>query len=61
MVDRTKLTGIHGFTLTYSVSDADDRPDVFTALRAQLGLELQSVKAPIEMWSVERAERPGEN
>jgi uncharacterized protein (TIGR03435 family) len=61
VVDRTKLTGIYGFTLSYSTVDGDDRPDIFTALQEQLGLKLRAIKVPIEMWFVDRVERPGGN
>jgi len=61
VIDRTNVAGIHGFTLDYSVSERDDRPDIFLALRSQLGLTLQSVKVPLEIWFVEHAERPGAN
>lgn len=61
VVDRTNLNGLYGFALNYAVSDGDDRPDIFLALREQLGLRLESVKAPIEMWFVDSAERPRAN
>jgi uncharacterized protein (TIGR03435 family) len=61
VVDRTDLTGVYGFTLSYSTADADDRPNIFTALQEQLGLRLRATKAPIEMWSVAHVERPEGN
>ena len=61
VVDRTRLTGMYGFTLNYSMADGDDRPDISTALQEQLGLKLQAVKAPIDMWFVDHVERPGGN
>jgi uncharacterized protein (TIGR03435 family) len=61
VVDRTMLNGIYGFTLNYSIADGDDRPDIFTALPEQLGLRLQAIRAPIEMWVVDHVERPSAN
>lgn len=61
VVNETKLTGIYGFTLNYSTVDGDDRPDISTALQEQLGLRLRAVKAPIEMWFVDRVQKPSGN
>jgi uncharacterized protein (TIGR03435 family) len=36
-------------------------PTLFTALEEQLGLKLESQKAPVEMFQIERVERPTEN
>lgn len=36
-------------------------PTLFTALEEQLGLKLESQKGPVEMFTIERAERPSEN
>jgi bla regulator protein BlaR1 len=36
-------------------------PTLFTALEEQLGLKLESQKAPVEMFQIERIERPTEN
>lgn len=61
VVDRTGLAGNYGFTLDYSVADNDDRLDVFRALQSQLGLKLETVKAPIEMFVVDHVEKPSGN
>jgi uncharacterized protein (TIGR03435 family) len=61
VVNQTKLSGMYGFGLNYSTMDGDDRPDISTALQEQLGLKLQAVKAPIEIWFVDRVEKPGGN
>ncbi|HXP84817.1 MAG TPA: TIGR03435 family protein [Bryobacteraceae bacterium] len=36
-------------------------PTLFTALEEQLGLKLESEKGPVEMFQIERIERPSEN
>jgi bla regulator protein BlaR1 len=77
VVDRTGLPGNYTFTLTYTPevgqgarfgTPASDAPptdsgtsSIFTALREQLGLELKSTRAPVEVLVIDRAERPSEN
>ncbi|HTS60736.1 MAG TPA: TIGR03435 family protein [Candidatus Acidoferrales bacterium] len=38
-----------------------DGPDIFTALREQLGLRLEKGRGPVEYLVIERVERPSEN
>ena len=61
IVDRTGLTGNYEFKLVYRPGNvapgpADERPDVFTALREQLGLTLESARGPVSVILVERIE-----
>jgi uncharacterized protein (TIGR03435 family) len=72
VVDQTGLTGKYDFTLRWSTEplspvpgtptgDADKLPSIFTALREQLGLRLDSARGPIEVLVIDRAEKPSEN
>jgi uncharacterized protein (TIGR03435 family) len=72
VVDKTGLTGKYDFTLRWSteqlslapgtpIGEADKSPSIFTALREQLGLRLDSTRGPLEVLVIDRAERPSEN
>lgn len=65
VVDHTGLAGDYAFTLTYDVprtSDtSNDLPTLVTALQEQLGLKLESARAPVETLVIDRIERPTEN
>jgi uncharacterized protein (TIGR03435 family) len=43
------------------VADNDPRPSIFSAIKSQLGLELQSRKGPVTAVVIERIARPTEN
>jgi uncharacterized protein (TIGR03435 family) len=74
VVDRTGLDQHYDFTLQWTPEPplsgsseareplpASDGPTIFTALREQLGLKLQSEKAPVEIFVIDSAERPAAN
>lgn len=71
VVDRTGLTGTFDVELTwkwegtgeYAGIPPVDRnaPDIFTALREQLGLKLESTKALLSVLVVDHAERPSDD
>jgi len=64
VVDKTGLTGIYDFTLRWepdgdaSVSSNRSGPSLFTALQEQLGLRLQPRKVRVELFVIDRLERP---
>ena len=41
--------------------NADAPPDLFTAIQQQLGLKLDSTKAPVDVLSIDRVEKPSAN
>jgi len=76
VIDNTGLTGKYDITLKYTpdgsqfakmppqveAAPADaSRPSLFTALQEQLGLKLEVRKAPVEIFVIDRAEKPSEN
>lgn len=70
VLDRTGLTGVYDFKLEWSGEEQSaDRttsanpagPSIFTAMQEQLGLKLESTKAPVEFFVIEKAGKPTEN
>lgn len=65
VIDHTGLTGNFTFRLEWSPNDkraADTLgPSLVIALQEQLGLKLETGKAPVEILVVDRAEKPSEN
>jgi uncharacterized protein (TIGR03435 family) len=72
VVDQTGLTGKYDINLQWpspppSSSDApaparsEDGSPIFSALREQLGLKLESRKGPVEVLVIDRATKPTEN
>lgn len=41
--------------------NVDAPPDLFTAIQQQLGLKLESTKAPADVLVIDRVEKPSEN
>jgi uncharacterized protein (TIGR03435 family) len=64
VLDRTGLEGTYNFTLKWT-SDEDaaggNGPSLFTAIQEQLGLKLESTKAPLDVLVIDHVERPSEN
>jgi uncharacterized protein (TIGR03435 family) len=61
VVDRTGYKGRFVFSLEFSRRPGDDRPDIFTAVKEQLGLRLEPGRAPVQFVVVDHLERPSEN
>jgi bla regulator protein blaR1 len=68
IVDKTGLTGIYDFTLTWgsermdaSAESGSDAPSLFTAVQEQLGLKLVAAKVPVEVIVIDHVERPEGN
>jgi uncharacterized protein (TIGR03435 family) len=56
IVDRTGLTG--GYDMDMEWSPGEDGLSIFTALREQLGLKLESSRGPVPMLVIDHVERP---
>jgi len=76
VLDKTGLQGHYSFTFQWTPENLSARagqsadsapssessgPSLFTALREQLGLRLESTKAPVDTIVIEHIERPTEN
>jgi uncharacterized protein (TIGR03435 family) len=75
VIDRTNLTGLYSFKMQWSREDSASTgpsspiaavdisfgPAFFTALKEQLGLQLESAKGPVEFIVIISVEKPSEN
>jgi uncharacterized protein (TIGR03435 family) len=77
VVDQSGLSEKYDFTVAFTLDAAqavrlggpptatpdnpDAAPDVFTAFQQQLGLKLESTKAPVEVMVIDKVEKPSEN
>ena len=73
VIDRTGLPGYYDVSLDFARDPLPgarptvesrrpaDGPSVFTALREQLGLRLDSTKGPVEFLVIEHVQRPSAN
>jgi uncharacterized protein (TIGR03435 family) len=74
IIDRTGLAGNYDFTLRWSPDNgattssndsagtqADALPSIFSAVQEQLGLKLESTKAPASVLVIDHLERPSQN
>jgi bla regulator protein BlaR1 len=65
VVDKTGLTGMYDWTLTWSPDNGSgekaengDAPSLYTALQEQLGLKLVKAKGPVEVVVIDHIEKP---
>jgi uncharacterized protein (TIGR03435 family) len=75
VVDKTGIVGKYNFTLTWRPDqlapqppnappppdDIEARPDIFGAMREQLGLQFQAEKTLVEVLIVDKASKPSDN
>jgi uncharacterized protein (TIGR03435 family) len=65
VIDQTGLDGEYNFDLRWAPDgDGDSLPDgpsIFTALQEQLGLKLESSKAPVDVLVIDHVEKPSAN
>jgi len=77
VVDQSGLSGRYDFTVTFTLDPAqaarlggaplpaadnpDAAPDVFAAFQQQLGLKLESTKAPVDVMVIDNVQKPSEN
>jgi uncharacterized protein (TIGR03435 family) len=66
VVDRTGLTGNYNFELHYlpegeQAKPDNNDPDIFTALREQLGLRVETAKAPVLVVVIDHIDSPTPN
>jgi uncharacterized protein (TIGR03435 family) len=66
VLDRTGLQGNYGFEMKFSPAGGSGPPDparaeLFTALQEQLGLKLESIRAPMDVLVIDGAEKPQPN
>jgi uncharacterized protein (TIGR03435 family) len=63
--DKTGIQGSYDITLQWAPDQNrapdDTRPPLFTALQEELGLKLESAKAPAQILIIDRIEKPSEN
>jgi uncharacterized protein (TIGR03435 family) len=65
LLDKTGLSGRYDFKMTWAPqresSTDESGPSLFTALQEQLGLKLESVKAPVDVVVIDHVETPSPN
>jgi uncharacterized protein (TIGR03435 family) len=57
VLDKTGITGAYDFKLTYDPTGSGNGPSLASAVQEQLGLRLESTKAPIEVLIIDHIEK----
>ncbi len=58
VVDRTGLQGSYDIDIDWAAEPGSDKPSIFTAVQEQLGLKLESTRAPVDVFVIDHVERP---
>lgn len=76
VIDRTGVPGKYTFQLNWRSDEfqfvpiapslpterqSNDLPDLYTALKQQLGLKMESARAPVEVFVIDHLEKPSPN
>ncbi len=72
VIDKTGLTEKYDWVLDYdpnvsgsqnqdNSAGGEQRPTIFTALQIQLGLKLESSKGPVDIYTIDKIDRPSDN
>ena len=68
VIDKTSLPGLYDFTLDYlrarglqGAADSGGGVSIFTAVHEQLGLRLERVRGPAELYVIDSAQKPTDN
>jgi bla regulator protein BlaR1 len=61
VVDKTGLGGVYDINLQWSLDDDGSGPSIFTALQEQLGLKVESGRAPAQVLVVDHSEKASAN
>jgi uncharacterized protein (TIGR03435 family) len=63
VINQTGLDGFYEFDLAWTADEAaaDTTTSIFAALQEQLGLKLEPAKGMVDMFVIDRVERPSEN
>lgn len=61
VIDRTGLKGLYLIDLKFALTPANRGVDIWTAVKEELGLGLENIKATFDTIVIDHIERPSEN